>query len=134
MFWPEDLYGTGETGSHGGSRLSALGGTVRLGELVPGGTIRHSLKLNLDSANYYSGYGGYRWPAVKSDAGGAGYGGSIPEDRMGSPLAVKPDFAIGSLESEPGKIVAQAFMDYGGGTRRAPGPVPFHLGHRHPSR
>jgi len=78
MFWPEDLYGTGETGSHGGSGLSALGGTVRLGELVPGGTIRHSLKLNLDSANYYSGYGGYRWPAVKSDAGGAGYGGSIP--------------------------------------------------------
>src|SRR5204863_5207214 len=113
-FWPEDLYGTGETGSHGGSGLSALGGTVRLGELVPGGTIRHALKLNLDSANYYSGFGGYRWPAVKSDAGGAGYGGSIPEDRMGSLLAVKPDFAIGSLESEPGKIVAQAFMDYGG--------------------
>ncbi|TLZ95668.1 MAG: hypothetical protein E6J95_01785 [Methanobacteriota archaeon] len=114
MFWPEDLYGTGETGSHGGSGLSALGGTVRLGELVPGGTIRHSLKLNLDSANYYSGFGGYRWPAVKSDAGGAGYGGSIPEDRMGSLLAVKPDFAIGGLETEPGKIVARAFMDYGG--------------------
>src|SRR5207302_312158 len=93
---------------------SALGGTVRLGELVPGGTIRHSLKLNLDSANYYSGFGGYRWPAVKSDAGGAGYGGSIPEDRMGSLLAVKPDFAIGGLETEPGKIVARAFMDYGG--------------------
>src|SRR5207249_3233020 len=71
MFWPEDLYGTGETGSHGGSGLSALGGTVRLGELVPGGTIRHSLKLNLDSANYYSGYGGYRWPGVKSDSGWA---------------------------------------------------------------
>src|SRR5205823_3897233 len=52
MFRSEDLYGIGETGSHGGSGLSALGGTVRLGELVPGGTIRHSLKLNIDSANF----------------------------------------------------------------------------------
>src|SRR5204863_260281 len=60
MFGSEDLYGTGETGSHGGSGLSALGGTVRLGELVPGGTIRHSLKLNIDSANFYPGLGGYR--------------------------------------------------------------------------
>jgi hypothetical protein len=114
MFGNEDLYGTGETGSHGGSGLSALGGTVRLGELVPGGTIRHPLKLNLDSANYYSGYRGYRWPAWKSDAGGAGYGGSIPEVRMGTLLAVKPDFAIANLETEPGKIVARAFQDYGG--------------------
>src|SRR6267378_3116948 len=34
VFGNEDLYGTGVTGSHGGSGLSALGGTVRLGELV----------------------------------------------------------------------------------------------------
>src|SRR5437016_201245 len=114
MFGSEDLYGTGETGSHGGSGLSALGGTVRLGELVPGGTIRHSLKLNIDSANFYPGLGGYRWPAWKSDAGGAGYGGSIPEVRMGSLLAPKPDFPIDTFETEPGKIVAAAFRDYGG--------------------
>jgi hypothetical protein len=113
MFGSEDLYGTGETGSHGGSGLSALGGTVRLGELVPGGAIRHSLKLNIDSANFYPGLGGYRWPAWKSDAGGAGYSGSIPEVRMGSLLAVKTDFSIPSLETEPGKIVARSFMDYG---------------------
>src|SRR5205823_5991779 len=105
---------TGEPGSHGGSGLSALGGTVRLGELVPGGTIRHSLKLNIDSANFYPGLGGYRWPAWKSDAGGAGYGGSIPEVRMGSLLAPKPDFPIDTFETEPGKIVAAAFRDYGG--------------------
>ena len=114
MFRSEDLYGTGETGSHGGSGLSALGGTVRLGELVPGGTIRHSLKLNIDSANFYPGFGGYRWPAWKSDAGGAGYGGSIPEVRMGSLLAPKADFPIDTLETEPGKILAAAFRDYGG--------------------
>jgi len=114
MFQSEDLYGTGETGSHGGSGLSALGGTVRLGELVPGGAIRHPLKLNIDSANYYSGFSGYRWPAWKSDAGGAGYGGSIPEVRMGSLLAPKPDFPISTLETEAGRIVARAFQDYGG--------------------
>jgi len=114
MFGSEDLYGTGETGSHGGSGLSALGGTVRLGELVPGGTIRHSLKLNIDSANFYPGFGGYRWPAWKSDAGGAGYGGSIPEVRMGSLLAPKADFPIDTLETEPGKILAAAFRNYGG--------------------
>src|SRR5256886_3942749 len=114
MFRSEDLYGTGETGSHGGSGLSALGGTVRLGELVPGGTIRHSLKLNIDSANFYPGFGGYRWRAWKSDAGGAGYGGSIPEVRMGSLLAPKADFPTNTLETEPGKILAAAFRDYGG--------------------
>jgi len=114
MFRSEDLYGTGETGSHGGSGLSALGGTVRLGELVPGGTIRHSLKLNIDSANFYPGFGGYRWPAWKSDAGGAGYSGSIPEVRMGSLLAPKADFPTNTLETEPGKILAAAFRDYGG--------------------
>jgi hypothetical protein len=113
MFGNEDLYGTGETGSHGGSGLSALGGTVRLGELIPGGAIRHSLKLNIDSANFYPGFSGFRWPAWKSDAGGAGYWGAIPQARMGSLLAVKSDFAISSLESEPGRIVARAFQDYG---------------------
>src|ERR687887_546147 len=120
MFGSEDLYGTGETGSHGGSGLSALGGTVRLGELVPGGTIRHSLKLNLDSVNYYGGTpngagpkgAGWRWPAWKQD--GYGYPGSNPAVGMGTLLAVKPDFPMSSLETEPGRILAQAFQNYGG--------------------
>src|SRR5207237_5611727 len=79
LFPTEDLLGTGRTGSHGGSGLSALGGTVRLGELVPGGAIRHALKLNIDAVNFYSGFSGFRWPATKSDAGGAGYSGSVPQ-------------------------------------------------------
>ena len=37
-----DLYGDGIAGAHGGSGLSALGGTIRLRELVSGGTIRHA--------------------------------------------------------------------------------------------
>src|SRR5207253_5767351 len=35
----EDLFGTGNSGAHGGSMLSSLGGVIRLGELVPGGMI-----------------------------------------------------------------------------------------------
>jgi len=120
LFGQEDLFGLGETGSHGGSALSALGGTIRLGELVPPGyggygigVIRHAMKLNIDEINFYPGFSGYRWPARKSDAGGAGYGGSIPECRMGSLLALRPDFNIAGLESEPGKILARGLMDYG---------------------
>src|SRR5712691_2291167 len=51
MWWwdheKEDLFKTGNSGAHGGSMLSSLGGLIRLGELVPGGTIRHALKVNL---------------------------------------------------------------------------------------
>lgn len=127
----ESLTGTGNTGSHGGSGLSALGGTIRLGELVHGGKIQHALKLNIDAVNFWGGThpdggGGYRWPAVKSDAGGSGYTGSVQACTMGSLLALKPgatagtyvnqggtEFAISNLETEPGRIMAQAMLDYG---------------------
>src|SRR5213594_4406803 len=48
-----DLYGTGVDGGHGGSRLSSLGGTMRLGELVTGGVIRHAMKVNVYGLNNY---------------------------------------------------------------------------------
>ena len=32
-------------GPHGGTGLSAIGGTIRLGELAPTGSITHALKL-----------------------------------------------------------------------------------------
>ena len=32
-------------GPHGGTGLSAIGGTIRLGELGPTGSINHALKL-----------------------------------------------------------------------------------------
>ena len=45
---------SGNHGAHGGSGLSAIGGTVRLGELLPAADpIRHSLKLQLWAHNYY---------------------------------------------------------------------------------
>src|SRR3989449_6846228 len=114
----EDLFKTGNSGAHGGSMPSSLGGVIRLGELVPGGTIRHALKVNLlGTDNYYSGSGGYRWPATTADGCAPGcYGGSVPALRMGSLLALPPSVdvnAMGLETGEPAKILAHAFQDYG---------------------
>src|SRR5438876_941974 len=104
-------------GAHGGSMLSSLGGVIRLGELVPGGTIRHALKVNLFGADdYYTGYGSYRWPATTADGCAPGcYGGSVPALRMGSLLALPPSIDVNSmgLETNASKILAHAFQDYG---------------------
>src|SRR5437867_8660335 len=123
MMWSqhnEDLYGTGNSGAHGGSMLSSLGGVIRLGELVPGGTIRHALKVNLFGADdYYTGYGSYRWPATTADGCAPGcYGGSVPALRMGSLLALPPSIDVNSmgLETNASKILAHTFQDYGGYT------------------
>src|SRR2546426_53567 len=120
MMWSqqdEDLLGTGNSGAHGGSMLSSLGGVIRLGELVPGGTIRHALKVNLFGRdNYYTGSGSYRWPATTADGCAPGcYGGSVPALRMGSLLALPPSFDVNAmgLETAAAKILAHAFQDYG---------------------
>jgi hypothetical protein len=121
MWWymTNDLYGTGEYGGHGGSMLSSLGGTIRLGELVPGGVIRHALKVNLYGAvdlYYDSVTHGYRWPAKQADGCASGcYGGSVSALRMGSLLALPPavDIASMGLETNAARILALAFQDYG---------------------
>src|SRR6266705_3260112 len=121
MWWyqeKEDLLGTGNSGAHGGSMLSSLGGVIRLGELVPGGTIRHALKVNLfGKDNYYTGSGSFRWPATTADGCAPGcYGGSVPALRMGSLLALPPSSDVNSMgleTGEPAKILAHAFQDYG---------------------
>lgn len=111
--------GDGIAGAHGGSAMSSIGGTLRLGELVPGGVIHHALKLELDSAKYYS-YNpldatpGYRWPALTADSGAASlYHGRVAALRMGSLLALPPSFNLNSLRTEPAKILARALTDYG---------------------
>src|SRR5881409_2577475 len=121
MWWTlsNDLYGTGVDGGHGGSRLSRLGGTIRLGELVPGGVIRHVMKVNVYGLNnyYYDGTTqGYRWPASQADGCAATcYGGTVPALRMGSLLTIPASVNIDNLglETEPAKILARAFQDYG---------------------
>ena len=66
------ILGDGEWGAHGGSHLSSIGGTIRLGELLPEAPpIPHAIKLMLWAAQYY--WPGslsspcYRWPAVTCD-------------------------------------------------------------------
>eukprot|EP00658_Telonema_sp_P-2_P011827 TRINITY_DN1452_c0_g1_i21.p2 TRINITY_DN1452_c0_g1~~TRINITY_DN1452_c0_g1_i21.p2 ORF type:complete len:327 (-),score=66.63 TRINITY_DN1452_c0_g1_i21:1985-2965(-) len=75
------VFGDGALGSHGGSGLSGIGGTIRVGELVSANPIRHALKLELQHQWYYgetklqpdSAYNGgraqYLWPATGSDGG-----------------------------------------------------------------
>jgi PKD repeat protein len=110
----EDVYALGNSGAHGGSMLSSIGGTVRLGELVPGGAIRHAMKVNLDGPNLYPGLGGFRWPATAKDACAPScYTGTNPALRMGALLALLPDFDSTPLETDAGRVLAQAFQDYG---------------------
>lgn len=116
--------GDGIRGAHGGSGMSSLGGTLRVGELVPGGVIRHALKVNLYARKYLS-YSvdepnpGFRWPAVTADgyAGradhGCAYGGQVSGLKMGALLALKPDFDLALVRTEPARILAQALIDYG---------------------
>jgi hypothetical protein len=113
-----DLYGDGIEGAHGGSMLSSVGGTIRLGELVPGGVMRHALKVNLFCSKNVSrnedDTPGYRWPCrVDYGCADGRCGGTNRALEMGALLALKPDFDVESLETEPARILARAFMDYG---------------------
>jgi hypothetical protein len=111
--------GAGIAGAHGGSAMSSIGGTVRVGELAPGGVIRHALKVNLFGKLYYwydrhDTTPGYRWPATHADGYAAGnYGGRVPQLEMGALLALRPDFPVDALQTEPARILARAFRDYG---------------------
>ena len=111
--------GDGIAGAHGGSGMSSIGGTIRMGELVPGGTIRHALKLELFARRFLAfrndGTPGFRWPAVQADGYAASnYGGSVPSLEMGALLALRPEFPIDALRTEPARILARALQDYGG--------------------
>lgn len=122
----QDLYGQGYYGSHGGSRLSVLGGSIRNHELSPtSGPIRHAIKMNLCGKKnlYYDAVNkGFRWPALAADAyASTNYGinrttSPVPECRMGALMAIPASVTLESmaLETTPGKMLAQALQDYGG--------------------
>lgn len=117
------LDGDGILGGHGGSGLSSIGGTIRIGELVDDDPIRHALKINLWAKKYLAyvegpdGGLGYRWPAIKADGyvDATTYGGAVPELVMGSLLALPPDLTPEELglQTEPAKKLFYAFQDYG---------------------
>jgi hypothetical protein len=125
MFGDEDLYGEGYYGAHGGSGLSAIGGALRLGELLPeSGPIQHVLKVNLfGQKNFYydNETKGFRWPAKAADSyAEKNYGKAqtqpvVEECRMGALLALPPFIDLDSLgfETVPGRRLAEAFRDYG---------------------
>ena len=119
VFATSDIYGDGRLGAHGGSGLSSIGGTIRVGELLPNASIKHALKINL-YANKYVFYsaatGGYRWPASQADSYAASnYSTTCPNYmRMGALLALLPAFNINILQTEPAKIIARALQTYGG--------------------
>lgn len=112
--WPtESIYGSVATGSHGGSGLSAIGGTIRLGEFLSG-KIHHPMKIAIWAKQYYY-CCTYHWPATNVDgyANSTYYGGTNPNLGPGALMALKPSFNVSSLSTTPGKILAQALIDYG---------------------
>ncbi len=119
--WRDNSILTGGTkaspgaGSHGGSYLSAFGGTIRLGEWTRGGVIPHAIKIEIDSVQYISyDQGGYRWPATRADQHApTSYGGSNKALRMGALLTLPPSFDTESLTSEPARILARTLQRYG---------------------
>lgn len=123
-FADQDIYGKGENGAHGGSNLSALGGTIRYGEWTyvknNGLTyFRHALKMNMYAAKwyYYGGGGGnqWRWPATTADnyANGTTYGGTNSQLKPGSLLALPSSFNVASLLTQPGRIIAETLKRFG---------------------
>ncbi len=107
---PGDIGG----GAHGGSGLTAFGGTIRLGEWVPGGRIPHALKVTIDGSLLSSAAGGFRWPADRADSGyEVGYRGSQTAARMGALLTLAPDFDVDGLATEAARILARTLVGYG---------------------
>lgn len=135
---PVDLYGPGILGAHGGSRLSAIGGSLRLGELRPGGQgPRHALKLNVYAAQVLykckdktSNSDCYRWPALAADKYAVGHYGTVDNGlvingtadtggsyamRMGALLAIPATTDLSTLElkTTPAKQLAWTLQNYG---------------------
>ena len=125
--FPEvDIYGTGHGGSHGGSALSAIGGSIRIGELRPGQQgPRHAIKVNLYArealARCTSYADCYRWPATAADSYAVGhYGSNAPGNlpkgmKMGALLAIPGTINLNSLglETEPARQLAWTLQNYG---------------------
>ena len=114
----QDLYGEGIKGTHYGSGLSAIGGSIRKGELLASEPMRHALKLNVWGKHLYYGEHrpGFRWPADRCDAKARQhYLGQNPSLVMGTLLAIPPQLTPEQLavKSEVGRKIFHALQDYG---------------------
>jgi hypothetical protein len=122
-----DLYGDGILGAHGGSGMSALGGTLRLDELRPGDQgPRHALKFTFDMKDAYkctTASACFRWPAQWADSYAVGWYGTSTNNpnaqntavKMGALLALPPTVVIANigLSTEPAKQLAWTLQNYG---------------------
>ena len=123
-----DIYGDGIQGAHGGSGLSALGGTIRLGELRAGNAEgpHHVLKFTYDMRDAYKctkDADCFRWPALWGDSYAVGVYGTSPNNpnvankamKMGALFALPPSVDINSLglQTEPAKLLAWTLQNYG---------------------
>ena len=124
---PARVGAPGALGAHGGSGLSALGGSIRLGELLnTTGAITHALKLELWAHRYYwwdwaNASSCHTWPAVGCDSYFAdpaiGYNGTNHALKPGALLAVPPARAASvaaRLTTAPAHKLLAALVDYGG--------------------
>jgi hypothetical protein len=123
-----DLYADGIRGAHGGSGMSSLGGTLRVGELRPGDVgVHHAIKLDIYMKEAYkctTASTCFRWPAVTADGyavGWYGTGANNPNVNnaamvMGALLAIPANVDISALglETEPGRELAWTLQNYGG--------------------
>merc|ERR1711871_676966 len=129
------ILGEGAGGAHGGSGLSSIGGSIRLGELLEDSPpINHALKIELANWWYFGGKqlqpktannGGrsqYVWPATGSNAGfdpstgtSGTYVGKNPFLAPGALLAI-PSFLEGNVTvtTPVGKRIKEAMINYGG--------------------
>lgn len=110
-----DIYGVSPYGAHGGSGLGGAAFAIRIGELTAG-RIEHVIGINLDAHVYYNRNCSHSWPAKQVDGycgSGNNYGGTNTYLRPGARLALRPDFDISQLRTPPGRIIAQAAIDYG---------------------
>lgn len=140
-----DLEGDGLTGAngfsaHGGSGMTAIGGTIRKNELLESfGPIQHALAITMNTGKWATKQGGnitngYRWPAIASDnywnnagtgntndVNNFGYGtwdnGDYSKDGlgMGTLLALPQSFNITAqnFETTAGRKIAEALRSYG---------------------
>ena len=119
----------GALGGHGGSGLSALGGALRLGEMLPGAPpISHALQVEFFAHLFYwappdgNRSDCFSWPANTCDgyalepcsANPGCYGGRTRLMRLGALLAVPPPAAAAlRLRTAPAQRLLGAFTRYG---------------------
>ncbi len=123
-----NINGSGRKGTHYGSSLSAMGGSLRRVNLNES-QIQHALKVNVWGRRYlyrFTPQGsqtgpGYRWPAYNADSGftdsnnGNYYGGNNNQMAMGSLLAIPRWTNLNNLglQTELGRKLAWTLQHYG---------------------